>query len=444
MNLLRTFAVGMALLALAATPASAQSGGDLERITLQLRWEYEFQFAGFVAARELGYYREVGLDVELRELHFGMSVYEELRSGRAQYAVGTTDAVVERASGTPVVALAAIFQHSPFVIISREDAGIRAPEDLVGRRVSTYDTRNTILEAMLHSEGVDAARVDFVPYDQDYARIASGEVSATTAVITLQPYAFEQMGIPFSIMYPRTYGIDFYGNTLITLEDEVRRHPDRVRAFREASLRGWEYALANPGEIIDIYLEKYSPQVERGLLEFEAAAIRDLMQPELIAVGHMNPGRWRQIANEYRNLGIIDGPFSLDGFLYEPNPVQDNAALLRLVALFAGLTVLVGAAAATLFTLNSRLRRARDERQQKVTELESALSEIRVLQELLPICSACKKIRDDDGFWQNVETYISRHTSTVFSHGMCPECMGRWYPDLLADDAAEEALPPGS
>lgn len=428
---------GALLAASGAAPAAAQDPGaeELEPVTLQLRWQHEFQFAGFVAALEQGCYREAGLDVELRETRFGQDVYEELRSGRADYAVGTTDAVVERAQGTPVVALAAIYQHSPMRVIARADADIRSPEDLVGRRMYVFDTRNTILEAMLHSEGVELDRVELVPYEQEYDALRAGDVQATTAMATLQPWVFDRMGLDYTVLDPRTYGIDFYGNTLVTLEDEVRERPERVRAFVEGSLRGWAYALEHSDELVDLYLEKYTPEVERGLVEYEAAMTRELVNADVIELGHMNPGRWRRIAEQYRELGVIEGEIDLDAFLWDPDPVQDNTALWRAVAILAALSLLVSAVAGTLFTLNGRLKRVQSEKQEKIAALEAALSEIRVLRDMLPICASCRKVRDDDGFWASVEAYILRHTSTRFSHGICPDCMKGLYPDFTEEEA---------
>lgn len=66
----------------------------------------------------------------------------------------------------------------------------------------------------------------------------------------------------------------------------------------------------------------------------------------------------------------------------------------------------------------------------KNSELASALAEIKTLRDILPICSFCKKIRDDQGYWNQVEQYISDHTGTKFSHGICDDCMAEHYPDL--------------
>ena len=67
-------------------------------------------------------------------------------------------------------------------------------------------------------------------------------------------------------------------------------------------------------------------------------------------------------------------------------------------------------------------KHAEEERERLVRELRAALSEVRTLREILPICSYCKKIRDDENYWQSVESYFSRHTNTRFSHGICPSC----------------------
>ncbi|MFO7891241.1 MAG: PAS domain S-box protein [bacterium] len=69
------------------------------------------------------------------------------------------------------------------------------------------------------------------------------------------------------------------------------------------------------------------------------------------------------------------------------------------------------------------------ERENLIKELQTALAKIKTLKGLLPICASCKKIRDDDGYWQQVETYITNHSEAYFSHGICPECQKELYPD---------------
>jgi FixJ family two-component response regulator len=78
-------------------------------------------------------------------------------------------------------------------------------------------------------------------------------------------------------------------------------------------------------------------------------------------------------------------------------------------------------------------KRAQEEREQLIDRLQEALANIKVLRGMLPICASCKKIRDDSGYWNQIESYIRAHADVEFSHGLCPDCTGRLYPDLFTD-----------
>lgn len=76
------------------------------------------------------------------------------------------------------------------------------------------------------------------------------------------------------------------------------------------------------------------------------------------------------------------------------------------------------------------LKKARDEQKKLIDELQAALAEVKLLKGFLPICCFCKKIRDDEGYWQQVEEYITKHSDAEFTHGICPECVKIHYSDL--------------
>jgi hypothetical protein len=73
---------------------------------------------------------------------------------------------------------------------------------------------------------------------------------------------------------------------------------------------------------------------------------------------------------------------------------------------------------------------AEDRREKAVKEREKALEEVKILQGFLPICSSCNKIRDDKGEWNHLEDYIITHSEADFSHGVCPACSKKLYPEL--------------
>jgi PAS domain S-box-containing protein len=75
-------------------------------------------------------------------------------------------------------------------------------------------------------------------------------------------------------------------------------------------------------------------------------------------------------------------------------------------------------------------KQAEEEREKLISELQEALAKIKTLSGLLPICSSCKKIRDDKGYWNQIEVYIESHSDAEFTHSFCPDCMRRLYPEI--------------
>jgi DNA repair exonuclease SbcCD ATPase subunit len=89
------------------------------------------------------------------------------------------------------------------------------------------------------------------------------------------------------------------------------------------------------------------------------------------------------------------------------------------------------------------MRREKNEREQLVGELLQALAQVKTLRGILVICSSCKKIRDENGFWSEIESYIKSHSQAEFSHSICPDCMNRLYPEYseTRDSAADGRCP---
>jgi len=294
----------------------------LDHVVLQLKWHHQFQFAGYYAAVEQGYYREAGLDVELREAQPEEDPIQEVLQGRANFGVGTSDLVLLRAQGKPVVVLAVIYQHSPFVLLTPASSGIHDVQALANKPIMMEPGAAELL-AYFKNEGVDPARLKIVPHTFEVRDLLNGRAVAMSAYSTDEPFRFKADGVPYLIFSPRAGGIDFYGDNLFTTEAEIRAHPERVKAFLDASLRGWDYAMKHPGEIVNLLLRDYPRGKSRDHLLFEAEETAKLVHPELIELGYVNPGRWKAIADTYADLGMMTRNFSLKGFIYERDPHLD-------------------------------------------------------------------------------------------------------------------------
>ena len=348
--------------------------GAATTLTLQLPWHHQFQFAGYYAALEKGYFRDAGLDVRIRAGGPGVSSIDEVLEGHAQLGIGSGELVYRRLQGAPLVALGAIFQHSASVLLVKADSGISSPHDLIGRRVSNLAISNPNIEiaAMLTNEGVALDRVIIQKTRGGIAALLDDTVDAEFAFISNEPFQLQEAGLKIHVLRPLDYGVDFYGDTLFTTEAELDARPEAIAAFRAAALRGWDYAMSHPDEIIDLIRRRYAPDRSIAQLRYEADALRRLIYPELIEIGHMNPGRWQRMADTFIELGMVApiaemGPL-MDGFVYRP-PGDADERWLRWA--FYGVTALAVAAAIITLILawfNRRLGTAVGRRTQELQQ----------------------------------------------------------------------------
>src|SRR5262245_40409583 len=230
----RTMCVGLiaCLTLLAAGPARA-----LDKVSLQLKWKHQFQFAGYYAALAKGFYRDAGLDVEIREGGPDVDAVKAVASGQADFGVCTPSVLLDRARGLNVVVLGVVFQHTAAIILVPRRAGIATLSELKGRRLMDTPGSDDIA-AMLKREGVDYASLPRVPNSGDPRDLLDGKADAMIAYSTNEPFVLDQLRAPYQTFSPRAYGVDFYGDSICTSAREARVHPQIVQDFLTASLKG--------------------------------------------------------------------------------------------------------------------------------------------------------------------------------------------------------------
>lgn len=360
MNLPRWTCALIAVCALSLGLARAVHADDEPlKVRVQLKWFHQYQFAGFYAALQQGYFKEAGLAVELIEGGPDIDPSVVVTRGDAEFGVGTSSLLIDFQQGRPVVAVAAIFQHSPFVILTRPDPDLRSVADLQGRRLMA-EAHSAELTAYLKKAGVDVSRVQQVPHSgtvRSLVEPGAGQVDAMTAYVSTEPLEAQQLSIPYQLFSPRDLGIDFYGDTLFTSRAFEQRHPKAVAAMRDALVRGWHHANRHPSEMVDFILQRYQPRMDRAALALEAHAIFGLFQSDVVDVGYMSPERWQRIGEVFVQTGLMRSPFTLDGFLWgQEAPLPSWVA--RLMVWGAAALVLGGGLIAYVVSINRRLHQS--------------------------------------------------------------------------------------
>jgi len=191
---------GLILVILSWVPASfADQSSQQDIVYLQLRWHHQFQFAGYYAALEKGFYKDEGIEVRLRSGDPDHLPVSEVLSGSAQYGEGNSEILYQRLQGKPLIALAAIFQHSPSVLLTLQSSGIRSVHDLIGKKVMLANSdEDADFLTMLHNEDISPSQLNIIPSSYQLDDLISGKVDAFNSYTTNEPYFLKKNSIAYN------------------------------------------------------------------------------------------------------------------------------------------------------------------------------------------------------------------------------------------------------
>ena len=282
---------------------------NLDKVSLQLHWKYQFEFAGFIAAKEKGFYEEAGLDVELKEYTFGQNIIKDITNKKSTYGIYNSNILVEYLKKEPIQLISSYFKRSALVLITKPE--IKYPKDLVNKKIMAAGIEDFDLNFnyIFSLQNIKIDSLDLVPHSFNVDDFKNGKVDAMTAFISDQPFKLDKLNVKYNIIDPSNFGIFNLQLELFTSKDEVNRNMQRTEAFKKASLQGWEYALNNPDEIINIILKKYNTQnLTKEFLENEALHTERLMLPKMYEIGSIDK------MFLYRQIDILfnKSSFSLD------------------------------------------------------------------------------------------------------------------------------------
>lgn len=252
---------------------------------------------------------------------------------------------------------------------------------------------------------ISTDKFTLLPHGFDAKDLLAGNVDALSAYVTDEPFELRKAGQEYVLYSPRVAGIDFYGDNLFTTESLPKLKPKMVKDFREASLKGWDYAMQNPEELVQLIHSRYSQRHSIEHLRFEADQMVPLLQTALVEIGHMNLGRWQHIAKTYTKLGMLKPDFDFKGFLYDPNPPpQDLKWLYVFMGLAALVIAIVSALAVYISRTNMRLRQEAANRKQ----VEEALRESENRYRALSIIDALTQLYNSRHFYFQLKMEIDR------------------------------------
>ena len=291
---------------------------DLTKVTIQLSWFDQFQFAGYYMAKEQGFYKDAGLDVEILPFSLGMNIPKMVNDGDVDFAIGRENLILEKAKYPKIIALAAIFQATPLVLLTTKDSGIDSFNKFENKKLmrTKDDGSEVSIKAMLASSKIDVKSIAQVEHSHNIYDLIDKKVDIISAYTSKAPYILQKEQIKYNIFYPKDYGFDMYSDFLITNIDKYNNDYNIVEKFKKASLKGWEYAYNNIEKSVDIIFEKYNTQnLSKEELIFEANELKKLSYLNISRLGDMKQEKVQRIYDLYNVMGYINNEFKIDNFI---------------------------------------------------------------------------------------------------------------------------------
>lgn len=311
----------VAVLALAVSACSSGGGGDTTAgddgqqrdVTLMLNWTPNAQHAGIYAARELGYYEDAGIDLEIVE-PAETGVEPVVASGGAEFGIAQAESLLPaRAAGVPVVSIATLLPHNDSSLMFLADAGIARPRDLEDHTYGGYggSLETELINRLVECDGGDPSKVEFVEVGNvdyltgmqrdrfDFAWVFNGwdALRADTVdgvdVETL-PFIDYEACIP-----------DWYTPLLLTSEDTIADDPELVEDFLAATARGYALAISDPQQAADLLLAA-APELDRALVEASTSYHAERFAEEGEPWGVQDAEVWSDFGDFLVDAGLLE------------------------------------------------------------------------------------------------------------------------------------------
>lgn len=290
-----------------------------KKISVQLLWKHQFEFAGFYMAKEKGFYKDVGLDVSFKEYEFGTDISKDVSEQKSDFGVGSSSLILDKINGLDVYLLMPILQTSPLVLMTKKDSDIKSVSDLKNKKIML--TQNQISMASLNAmfKVNNLKNIDYITQEHSFKieDLIDGKTDAMSVYSSNEPFHLIDKNIKYTIFDPIDYGFSFYEDILYTSKKFYNANPDIVRKFYEATKKGWDYAYSNINETAKVIQKNYNTQHKSyAHLVYEGNELKKMAHFESNEYCKFKPEVIGQIIQTYNLLDISKATVNINDFIY--------------------------------------------------------------------------------------------------------------------------------
>jgi len=290
---------------------TGEKGEALQKVQVVLDWSPNTNHTGLYVARDLGYFKEHGLDVEI--VQPGQDGPDAMvASGAAAFGVSYQESVtMAKIAGVPLVSLAAVIQHNTSGFASLKEQGIDSPKKFEGKRYGGWGApvEEAVIDALMLTEDADVSKVDIMSIgDSDFFSAVERDIDFAWIYYAWTGIEAELRGEPINMVYLTDYSdkLDYYTPVLITTEEMVSGSPELVRAFTEAAAQGYQYAIEHPEEAADVLI-KAEPDLNPEQVKASQKWLSSRYQDDAPRWGEQKLSVWQNYADWMFENGLLEG-----------------------------------------------------------------------------------------------------------------------------------------
>ncbi len=289
---------------------SPGSGGEeLKPVTVMLDWVPNTNHTGLYVALDKGWYEEEGLQVDIVQPTQGGTT-QLVATGKAEFGVGYQEDVTQaRATGVPVVSIAAVLQHNTSGFAAKKEEGITRPRDMEGKRYGGWGspTEEAVLKAVVEADGGDPGKVEIINIGTaDFFTAIERDVDFAWIYYGWTGVEAELRGLEINFLELRKLdpALDYYTPVLITSEKLIREESALVEKFMRATARGYEFAITEPEEAGRILL-KYAPELDEKLVLASQKYLSPRYRDDASCWGEQKEEVWDRYARWMYERGLL-------------------------------------------------------------------------------------------------------------------------------------------
>jgi ABC-type nitrate/sulfonate/bicarbonate transport system substrate-binding protein len=283
---------------------------SLEKVTVVLDWTPNTNHTGLYVAKEKGYFKEAGLDVNI--IMPGETGADQLvASGKSQFGVGYQEGVTQaRIQGVPLVSIAAVIQHNTSGFASPADKNIITPKDFTGKTYGGWGSpaEKSVIDSLMKTENADVEKVKIINIgDTDFFTAVKKDIDFAWIYYGWTGVEAELRGEKINMVYLTDYSekLDYYTPVLTTNEKMISENPETVKAFVKAAAKGYEFAIENPGDAADILL-KAAPDLDPELVKKSQEWLAPKYQDDAPRWGEQKLEVWENYASWMYENGLLE------------------------------------------------------------------------------------------------------------------------------------------